>query len=51
LSKHIRKYFQVIIAFEHSAFITSRSLFLHMNMALKRYLACRTFSKCQLYSN
>jgi len=48
---HIRKYFQVIIAFENSAFITSWLLFLPTNMALKRYLACRTFSKCQSYSN
>jgi len=51
LSKHIRKYFQVIIAFVHSAFITSQLIFLPTNMALKRYLACRRFSKCQPYSN
>jgi len=51
LSKHIRKYFQVIISFEHSAFISSQLLFLTTNMALKRSLACRTFSKCQLHSS
>jgi len=51
LSKHIRQYFQVTIAFEHSAFIASKLLFLPTNMALKRYLACPTFSKCRSYSN
>jgi len=35
-----------MIAFGHSAFITSQSLFVPTNMALKR-----TFSKCQSYSN
>jgi len=40
-----RKDFQVI-AFGHSAFITSQSLFVPTNMVLKRYLACRTFGKC-----
>jgi len=38
LSKHKRKDFQVIIAFGHSAFITSQLLFVSMNMVLKRYL-------------
>jgi len=47
LSKHTRKDFQIIIAFGHSAFITSQSIFVPMNMVLKRYLFCRTFSKCQ----
>jgi len=37
----------MIIAFGHSAFITSQSIFVPMNMVLKRYLFCRTFSKCQ----
>jgi len=36
LSKHIRKYFQVVIAFRHSTFITSQSIFLPTNMGLKR---------------
>jgi len=49
-SKYIKK-FQVIIAFGHSAFITTQSLFVPMNMVLKRYLACRTFSKCQPFNN
>jgi len=26
-------------------------MFVPMNMVLKRYLACRTFSRCQPYSN
>jgi len=43
--------FKIIIAFGHSAFITSQSMFAPMNMVLKRYLACRTLSKCQPYSN
>jgi len=51
LSKHTRKYFQVIVAFGHSAFITSQSLCVPMNVVLKSYLACRTFSKCQPYIN
>jgi len=51
LSKDIRKNLQVIITFGHRAFITSQSLFVPMNMVLKRYLACRIFSKCQSYSN
>jgi len=50
LSKH-PKDFQVIIAFGHSSFITSQSLFVTTNVVLKRYLACRTFCKCQPYSN
>jgi len=45
LTKHIRKIFQVIIVFWHSAFITSQWLFVPTNMVLKRYLACRTFKK------
>jgi len=51
LSKHTRKNFQIIIAFVHSAFIIQQSIFVLRNMVLKRYLACRTFSKCQPYSN
>jgi len=51
LLKHTRKDFQVTIAFGHSTFITSQSMFVHTNMMLKRYLACRTFSKCQPYRN
>jgi len=51
LSKHTRKDFQVIIAFGHSAFITSKSIFVPTNMVLKRYLACQKFSKCQPYSS
>jgi len=51
LSKHTRKYFPIIIAFGHSAFITSQSMFVPMNMVLKRYLACRTFRRCQPYNN
>ena len=51
LSKHTSKDFQIIIVFGHSAFITSQSMFVLMNMVLKRYLACWTFSKCQPYSN
>jgi len=51
LSKHIRKNFQVITGFGQSAFITSQSLFVPTNVVLKRYLACRTFCKCQSYSN
>jgi len=43
--------FPNIIAFGHSAFVTSQSIFVHRNMVLKRYLACQTFSKCQPYSN
>jgi len=43
--------FQNIAAFGHSAFITSQSIFVLTNMVMKRYLACRTFSKCQPYSN
>jgi len=43
--------FQVIIAFGHGAFITVQSLFVLTNMVLKRYLVCRTFNKCQPYSN
>ena len=50
LSKHTKD-FQVIVAFGHSSFITSQSLFVTTNVLLKRYLACRTFSKCQPYSN
>jgi len=51
LSNCIRKnIFQVILAFGHSTFITLQSLFVPTNMVLKRYLACRTFSKCQSYS-
>jgi len=46
-----KKDFQVIIAFGHSTFITSQLLFVPMNMVLKWYLPCRTFSKCQSYSN
>jgi len=42
--------FQIIIAFGHSAFITSQSMFVPTNMVLKRYLARQTFSKCQPYS-
>jgi len=42
LSKHLRKNFQIIIVFGHSAFITSQSLFVPMNTALKRYLVCQT---------
>jgi len=49
--KHTRKDFQIIIAFDHSAFITSQSMLVLGNMVLKRSLACRTFSKCQPYSN
>jgi len=37
----------MIIVFGLSAFITSQSMFVPANMVLKRYLACRTFSKCQ----
>jgi len=37
LSQHTRKDFQVIIAFGHSAFVTSQSLFVPTNMVLKRY--------------
>jgi len=33
-----------MIAFGHSAFIASQSLFVPPNMVLIRYLACRTFS-------
>jgi len=51
LSKHTRKYSQIIIAFVHSACITRQSIFVLRNMGLKRYLACQTFSKCQPYSN
>jgi len=51
LSKHTRKDFQIITAFGHSAFITLQLIFVVRNMVLKRYLACRTFSKCQPYSN
>ena len=51
LPKHTRKDFQMIIAFGHSVFITSQSIFVLGNMVLKRYLACQTFSKCELYSN
>jgi len=36
LSKHTRKDFQIIIAFGHSAFITSQSMFVLRNMVLKR---------------
>jgi len=46
-SQHTRKDFQIIIAFGHSAFITSQLMFVLRNMVLKRYLACRTFRKCQ----
>jgi len=41
----------MIIAFGHSAFLTSQSMFVPTNIVLKRYLACRTFSKYQPYSN
>jgi len=51
LSKHTRRYFPIIIAFGHSEFIRSQSMFLPTNMVLHRYLVCRTFSKCQPYSN
>jgi len=51
LSKHTVKEFQIIIAFGHSAFITSQSFFVPTNTVLKRYLACRTFRKCQPYSS
>jgi len=51
LSKHTRKDFQIIIAFGHSTFITSLSMFVLRSMVLKRYLACQTFRKCQPYSN
>jgi len=51
LSKHTRKDFQIITVFGHSACITSQSIFVLRNMVLKRYLACRTFRKCQPYSN
>jgi len=51
LSKHTRKYFQIIIAFGHSAFITSQLIFVPTNMVVKRYLTRRTFSKCQPCSN
>jgi len=50
LSKHTSKDFQ-IIAFGHSTFITSQSMFVLRKMVLKRYLACRTFRKCQPNSN
>ena len=50
-SKHTRKDFQVIIAFGCNAFITSIAVCSHMNIVLRRQLACRTFSKCQLNSN
>jgi len=43
--------FKIVIAFGHSAFITSQLMLVPMNIVLKRYLACRTFSKCQPYSN
>jgi len=46
LSKHTRKDFQIIIAFGHSAFITSQSMFVLRNTVLKRYSTCRTFRKC-----
>jgi len=49
--RHTRKDFQIIIAFGHSAFITSQSIFVPTNMVLKRYLACGTFRKCQPHSN
>jgi len=51
LSKHTRNDFQIIIAFGHSSFIISQSMVVLRNMVLKKYLACRTFSKCQPYSN
>ena len=51
LSKHIRKIFPSHRWFRHSSFITSQSLFVLTNMVLKRYLACRTFNKCQPYRN
>jgi len=35
-----QKNFQLIIAFGHSAFITSQSLFVPTNIVLQRYLAC-----------
>jgi len=35
-----QKNFQLIIAFRHSAFITSQSLFVPTNIVLQRYLAC-----------
>jgi len=43
LSKHTRKDFKIIIAFGHSALITSQLMFVLRNMVLKRYLACQTF--------
>jgi len=45
LSKQTRKDFQVITNFSHSGFIASQSQFVPTNTILKRYLACRTFSK------
>jgi len=37
LSEHRKKYFPIIIAFGHSAFITSQSMFVPANMVLQRY--------------
>jgi len=42
---------QVITGFGHSTFITLQLLFVPTNVVLKRYLACRTFCKCQSNSN
>jgi len=36
LSKHTRKDFQIIVAFGHSAFITSQLMFVPTNTVLKR---------------
>ena len=49
--QNTQKDFQVISAFGHSGFNTSQSLFVPTNVVLKWYLACRTFSKFQPYSN
>jgi len=50
--KTYKENFEMIIAFGHSAFITSQSMFVLGNMVvLKRYLACRTFRKCQPHSS
>jgi len=51
LPKQIRKKFPSYHCFRHNAFITSQSLFVPTNMVLKKYLAYRTFCKCQSHSN
>ena len=51
LSNAQGKVTKLSFAFGHSTFIRSQSLFVPMNMVLKRYLACQTYSKCQPYSN